>query len=308
MDLSAHLLLFAESARVRLLVALEAEELAVGELVRVMQLPQSTVSRHLKALRQAGWIRRRAEGTAGLFRASTASDGGAKERIWSAVSDAHRTSNQFSEDHARLAAVIAARRTDSRSFFGQKHAEWDGLRDRLYGRDLWLPTLLSLLPGDQVVADLGCGTGEALEMLSPVTSRVIGVDREPAMVAAAAVRCQGLHNVALRTGGLEDLPLQEAEVDLALAMLVLHHVPDLDAVFRELRRVIRPGARVVVLDMMAHDRADWAESMGHVHLGFSRDQLQQLAATAGLRLLRWTLVAPAPDAEGPPLFVATIGR
>jgi ArsR family transcriptional regulator len=228
--------------------------------------------------------------------------------VWDAVSAAHRSDNQFAEDDARLAAVIAARRTDSRSFFGRKYAEWDGLRDRLYGRDFWLPTLLSLLPGEQVVADLGCGTGEALELLGPVAGRVIGVDREPAMLAAAAVRCEGHGNIDLRAGGLEDLPLVDGEVDIALAMLVLHHVLDLDAVFRELRRVMRPGARVILLDMMAHNRVDWAESMGHVHLGFSRDQLQQLAATAGLRMLNWTSVAPSAQAEGPPLFVAVVSR
>jgi len=229
-------------------------------------------------------------------------------RIWAAVSDAHRETNQFGEDNARLAAVIAARRTDSKSFFGRKHAEWDGLRDQLYGRELWLPTLLSLLPGDQVVADLGCGTGEAVALLSPVTRRVIGIDREPAMLAAARVRCGAMDNVSLRQGGLEALPVADAEVDIALAMLVLHHVADLDAVFRELRRSIRPGGRAVLLDMMAHDRADWSESMGHVHLGFHPDQLQQLCATASLGLSRVTPLTPRPEVEGPPLFVAVLTR
>ena len=308
MTLSDHLQLLAEPARVRLLVMLEAHELSVGELVTVVQLPQSTVSRHLKALRQAGWVRRRSEGTAGLFRAGTMPVGSPEAQVWQAVASDHRDTNQFGEDSTRLAAVVAARRTDSRSFFGQKHAEWDSMRDQLYGRNLWLPTLLSLLPGDQVVADLGCGTGEAVALLSPVSETVIGIDREPAMLAAAGVRCEGMANVQLREGGLEALPVDDAELDIALAMLVLHHVADLDAVFRELRRVITPGGRAVLLDMMAHDRADWAESMGHVHLGFHPDELHQHCASTGLRLERVTALSPDPTAEGPPLFAAVIRR
>ena len=112
----------------------------------------------------------------------------------------------------------------------------------------------------------------------------------------------------LREGGIEDLPLSDAELDVALAMLVLHHVDDLEAAFVEIRRVIKPGGRLIVLDMVRHDRVDWAESMGHAHLGFGRDQLHQLAAGAGLRLQSWRTLVPVEAAQGPPLFVAVVSR
>lgn len=307
-DLSKHLTLLAEPTRVRLLAALQEEELQVGELVRVLQLPQSTVSRHLKSLREAGWVKSRSEGSSSLFRANrTEVDDAASEVCRVVLSDFGQTL-QHKEDQARLGAVLADRITDSRSFFGKLHGRWDALRDQLYGRDFWVPTLLGLLPDGLTVADLGCGTGEAVALIAPSVERVIGVDREPAMLQAAQVRCEGLANVDLRTGELDALPVADASVDAALAVLVLHHVDDPSAVLAEAARILRPGGRLVVLDLFAHDREEWAESMGHTHLGFSRDALDELASRAGLAVRANRGLPPAADASGPPLFVAVLGR
>lgn len=307
-ELTDHLSVLAEPIRVRLLSALHTEQLAVGELVRVVQLPQSTVSRHLKVLRNSGWVKSRSEGSASFFRMNRDDVEDAATEVWRVVLDDFQKTLQHREDQARLAAVLTERITDSRSFFGKLHRQWDALRDQLYGRDFWLPTLLELLPRGLTVADFGCGTGEALAAMSPVVERAIGVDREPAMIEAAKVRCADLDNVELIAAEMDELPLSDGEIDAALVMLVLHHTDDPASVLAECRRVLTPDGRLVILDMIAHDRADWAESMGHVHLGFSAAQIAELAESAGLTVRSHRLLIPDPEAPGPPLFLAVLAR
>lgn len=303
MELQPHLLLLSEPIRVRLLAVLAREELDVGELVRITQLPQSTVSRHLKALQTAGWVARRKQGTSSLFRMVGPEEGLA---LWDLVRADFEGSAQAREDEARLKAALQDRLLDPANFFGSLRERWEDVRADLFGEGFLLPTLLCLLPDGMVVADLGCGTGQTVAALSPVCARVIGVDRERAMLEVAALRTEGRSNVDLREGGLEALPLEDAEVDAALLMLVLHHVEHPAAALREARRVLEPGGRIVLLDMVAHDREDYRQSMGHQHLGFSRETLQDLASRAGLRIRSWQDLVPAPDAQGPPLFLATL--
>ena len=289
-----------------LLAVLFEAELGVGELTRIMQLPQSTVSRHLKALRVAGWIDRRSAGTSALYGGAPEALNDVGQRLWAVVGDAFEQTLQAQEDQARLQATLADRQGDD--FFRRRHAEWDTLRRDLFGEDFLGPALAALLPDDMVVADLGCGTGPTLLALAPVVGRVIGVDREPRMLQAAAARTSEFNNVELREGGLTALPLDDEEVDAATCILVLHHIEDLAAAFRDAARVLRPHGRLVVVDMVAHDRRDWRRTMGHRHLGFSRDILAKTAGSGGLTLRRFHALHPSADAQGPPLFLALFAR
>jgi ArsR family transcriptional regulator len=301
-----HLGALTEPARVRLLWVLEREELGVGELCRIVQQPQSTVSRHLKALQVGGWVRRRSEGTSGLFRMDELDRVAA--RVWEVVREEHAGTRQAEEDAARLATVLEARRLEGSGFFGRFSAEWDAIRAELFGDDFLIEALAALLPRQWVVADLGCGTGQAIAVLAPNVARVIGVDREQAMLAAAGERLASHPNVSLRRGELEALPLDDGEVDVALLSLVLHHVEDPGRVFAEVRRVVRPDGRVVVVDMAAHDRAEYRWTMGHRHSGFSADSLASFAQEGGLVVDRWRALVPAAEAAGPPLFLATLAN
>ena len=292
--------LLSEPVRVRLLSVLAHEELGVGELCRVLQLPQSTVSRHLKILRTEGVVRRRAEGTRALLRMVDDLDGD-WVALWQPVHERFTRSHQHDEDQARLAAALEARQTDSSTFFGRVHAQWDQLRGELFGERFWSGALAALAPADGVVVDLGCGTGATLERLAPWVKRAVGVDREPAMIRAASQRLSGLPNVELREGSLQHLPLGDGEANVALCTLVLHHVDDPASVFREVRRVLAPGGRFVLVDMVAHDRSDWRHTMGHRWLGFSPEQLLQWGREAGLGEGQRVALPPDPHAAGPPL-------
>jgi ubiquinone/menaquinone biosynthesis C-methylase UbiE len=308
-DLGARLGALGEAWRLRLLRLLEAEELSVGEIARVMQLPQSTVSRRLKTLADGGWIARRSEGTATLYRFLLDDlDEGARA-VWLVVRDQLGQDPQLEEDRRRLAAVLAERRVDSQTFFGRVAGDWDQVRASLFGSDFTASALLSLLPPEWTVADLGCGSGNVAELLAPVVKRVIAVDQSEAMLAAARERLGGIANVDVREGDLLNLPLEDASVDAAVFALVLHHVEAPVAALREARRVLRAGNSgggvALVLDMASHGRDEYRQTMGHVHLGFGGEALHTMLKEAGFARVGVRPLQSDPDAKGPGLIVAT---
>lgn len=296
----------AEPIRLRILRLLEAGELTVGEVARVVQLPQSTVSRHLKALHDAAWVARRAEGPAAFFRVVLDDLPEGSRAVWLAVRG-QISAGEVAEDDRRLRAVLAERRVDSQAFFGRVAGEWDSLRNSLYGPAFTAPALLSLLSREWTVADLGCGTGNAAELLAPRVKRVIAVDFSAPMIDAAKERLGGAGNIDFVRGDLTRLPIAGASVDAAVCILVLHHLDDPVAAVGEMRRVLRAGGGggvALVVDMLPHDREPYRATMGHKHLGFSQARIGSMFREAGFAEVSWTPLPPDPDARGPGLFAA----
>ncbi len=235
-----HLASLADTTRSRLLLLLDRHELTVSELCGIMQLPQSTVSRHLKALADSGWVSARADGTSHLYTMTRDELDAPARRLWSLVRDQVGPSPAGSHDERRLQATLADRRTKSQEFFSSSAGQWDRLRDELYGERFHLGALAALAQGDWVLGDLGCGTGETSATLAPFVSHIIAVDTSAAMLQAARKRLQPFDNVDLRRGDLEALPIDDARLDAATLMLVLHYVPEPDT--RAGRSVAGPQA------------------------------------------------------------------
>lgn len=299
--------LVGDPIRLRVIRLLEREELGVGEVARVLQLPQSTVSRHLKVLLDARWAQRRHKGTAGLYRIDAAALDETASALW-AIARKQVAPSQAASDDARLAGVLADRRTDSREFFGRLGGDWDAVRRDLFGDAFAAEGLLSLLDPDWTVADLGCGTGDVAEQMAPLVRRVIAVDRETLMLEAARRRLAEHRNVVFRRGELAELPIRVGEIDAAVIMLVLHHLPEPAAAIRGCARVLAPGGRVLVVDMERHDREVYARTMGHQHLGFDERDARAWAKSSGLVLRRWRRLRPEANAKGPGLFAALLTK
>lgn len=300
----------ADPVRVRLLRLLTRQELAVGEIAKVVQMPQSTVSRHLKVLADGGWVSKRTEGTASLFVTRVDELVSPLRDLWETVANHLRQESEHHEDDRRLPSVLAERRLDSQSYFGRLAGAWDDVRTSLFGTAFTPYALLGLIRSDWVVADLGCGTGNGSECLAPYVDRVIAVDSSLPMLDAARKRLSGRPNVEFRAGNLEALPLEDASVDAAVCMLVLHHLDDPAAAVAEMARVIRPdrGGVALVVDMLPHTREEYRLTMGHKHLGFSRERLGELFERAGLARPRILDLPGDPEGKGPGLFVATAAR
>jgi ArsR family transcriptional regulator len=204
--------------------------------------------------------------------------------------------------------VLARRQTKSQEFFASAAGQWDRLRQDMFGRASYLHALPGLLDPEWIVGDLGCGTGEVAASLAPFVKQVIAVDRSGDMLDAARRRVRDLPNVEVRRGELEALPVQDGALDAATLLLVLHHLPDPVEALSEAARVLRPGGRLLICDMLPHDRESYRQQMGHVWLGFGEDTLQKLLAAAGFDRVRIASMPADPDAKGPALFVAGASR
>lgn len=295
----------ADATRTRVLLLLERHELTVGELCDVLQLPQSTVSRHLKVLSDQGWVVARPEGTSRCYRVLLDRLDPSARRLWRVVREQTAGLARAEQDARRVPGVLARRRTKSQEFFSSVAGQWDRLRAELFGRRAELLGLLGLLDGEWTVGDLGCGTGQATESLAPFVRRVVAVDDSEAMLEAARQRLAGLANVEVRRGSIEALPLGDAELDAAVLFLVLHHLAEPERALAEVARVLRPGGRVLIVDMMPHDREAYRQEMGHVWLGFPADRLARWLTDAGFGRYHYRPLPADPAARGPGLFAAS---
>jgi len=297
----------ADSTRSRMLLVLERHELTVNELRSVLQLPQSTVSRHLKVLGDHDWVVSRPDGTSRRYKAAEKLDPSSR-RLWHLVREQVAATPAPSHDARRVQTVLAHRRSRSQRFFSSSASQWDALRTELFGKGTDMLGLMALLDENWTVGDLGCGTGQLAESIAPFVSSVIAIDDSAAMLAAARKRLGSLSNVDVRTGQLESLPIDDESLDVALLFLVLHYVPEPLEAISEACRALRPGGQLLIVDMMPHDREDLQTEMGHVWRGFSDAQISGLLESAGLTAVRYHPLAPDGAAKGPTLFAAVARR
>jgi ubiquinone/menaquinone biosynthesis C-methylase UbiE/DNA-binding transcriptional ArsR family regulator len=294
-----------DSTRSRMLLLLERNELTVSELCSVLQLPQSTVSRHLKTLSDASWVASRRDGTSRYYTLSLDDRGAPARRLWSLLREQVSASAGADQDARRLKGVLSRRQSASQEFFESAAGQWDKLREELFGTASHLQTLPALLDESWTVGDLGCGTGQVASALAPFVARVIAVDRSGEMLQAARRRLRELPNVDVKRGELEALPIADGELDAATLLLVLHHLSDPGAALSEAARVLKPGGRLLISDMLPHDREEYRQQMGHVWLGFGDEQLRRLLAASGFERVRIVPLPAHAAAKGPALFVAT---
>jgi ubiquinone/menaquinone biosynthesis C-methylase UbiE/DNA-binding transcriptional ArsR family regulator len=299
-----HMTALSDPTRCRMLLLLEKHEMTVSELCAVLQLPQSTVSRHLKTLGDDDWVTSRRDGTSRFYSMALDSLDPAAGRLWPLIRDQVQTAKGAEQDERRLRGVLGRRREKSEEFFASAAGGWDRLRGELFGDEFFLWAVLGLIDPTLVVGDLGCGTGQLTEVVAPYVRRVISVDGSEDMLAAARQRLTGATNVDIRRGELESLPIESGELDVAMLSLVLHYSPEPPRALAEIGRVVRPKGRALVVDMLPHDREEYQQHMGHVWLGFSETQITRLLTGAGFSEVRVRMLPVDPDAKGPALFAA----
>lgn len=300
-----HMSALADPTRCRILVMLEKHELTVSELCAVLQMPQSSVSRQLKTLADDGWVASRRDATSRFYSMSAEDlDEGARQ-LWPIIREQVTGMRSAAHDEQRLRGVLARRRVKSEEFFATAAAGWDHIREGLFGDSFYLWAVLGLIDPTLTVGDLGCGTGQLSATVAPHVAHIIAVDASSDMLDAARTRLAGTDNVDVREGHLEALPIADGELDAAMLSLVLHYSPDPARALAEAARALRPGGRILVVDMQPHERTEYQQQMGHVWLGFSEKQMGRYLAGAGFDAVRVHSLPVDPDARGPGLFAAT---
>lgn len=305
MSLAPLLRLLGDETRLRLLRLLAAEALNVSELTAVLGVAQSGVSRHLGLLREAGLVAEERVGTFTWYRLGTALEGdsAAPAGLWSWLRESFsRETPETRADDARLAEVRRLRKEN----FAQ-HGAGDERRQLVPGRSwaAWARALGLLLPPLDV-ADLGCGEGYLAIEAARWAKRVVAVDRSAEVLTRARdlARRRRVKNITWKRGELERLPLPDASVDIALLSQALHHAGDPFQALSEASRVLRPGGRVLVLDLRRHQETWVPQKLGDRWLGFRDDDLRELIERAGFGSVEVRVGARRP---GDP-FVVLIAR
>ncbi len=274
-----------DETRLRLLHILLHYELSVNELVSILRMGQSRVSRHLKILSEAGLLTFRRDG---LWVFYMAPDKGCGKDFLTAVIPFMDADDTMRADLDEAARLIEDRAQKTRQFFNAIAEDWDELNHEVLGSFDLAAEVGAALPEDCPLAvDLGCGTGTVLEKMLEHAAGVIGVDGSPRMLELCKRRFapEQLRDggpISLRIGELDHLPLSDGEAAFASINLVLHHLSSPVAALREIRRILRAGGQTLVTDFDKHGDEGMRTAYGDRWLGFSEEQMTAMLAEAGL--------------------------
>ena len=285
--------MLADPSRLRILLLLRVEELSVAELQEILVMGQSSISTHLSQLKQAGLVEDRRTGKSSLYRLTISGD---EEIVAGLLTAAKREIPEAAADEAAMRLVLRKRQDRMRSFF-------DSVAGRL-GKD-YVPgkswkalaeALLSLLP-PMVIADLGAGEGAFSLLLAQRATRVIAVDSSARMIEVGREQAlrNGVANVEFRQGDMEELPITDCEVDVVFFSQSLHHALHPGRALQEASRILRPGGRIVVLDLLKHRFEEARELYADEWLGFSEAELETMLEKAGFRDVQTSVVHKEPE-------------
>ncbi len=282
--------LLSDPGRVRLVLLLAQEELTVAELQEILSTGQSTISSQLSQLRQAGLVEDRRIGKSVMYRLTEPrSDSG--RRLLEVLQDGAVEVAEAQQDTEALNLTLNKRRDRMRAYFDElagkfgKHyvpgRSWKGLAE----------TLLKLMP-PMVIADLGAGEGTFSQLLAQRAERVIAVDNSEKMVEFGAdlAAKNRIGNLEYRRGDMEKLPIEDASVDLAFFSQSLHHAQHPDRAVKEAFRILRPGGRIAVLDLVKHHFEEARELYADLWLGFAEVELVGFLKKAGFSRIESTVV------------------
>jgi ArsR family transcriptional regulator len=290
----------ADESRLRILHLLTQEELNGSDLMEILNLGQSRVSTHLNLLKEVGLVVDRRAGRHTFY--SIAPGPGAK--LLQPVLDGASSSAEFASDLAGLAVVREARLAKKRAYFDRVAASFG---EQLLPGRTWeglARSLLQLAPRARY-ADLGIGDGLLTLMLAEIAERVTAVDLSASMLEQLRQRAKakGFDNIVTVEADLEDLPLDDRSHDVVVLSQALHHAHEPARALAEAHRVLVPGGRLLVIDLLAHHE-DWVrDRLEHVHLGFTEQELAKLVADAGFE--RVAIQRAARDPE-PPHFMTLV--
>lgn len=282
MDVLRTLKALADPIRLRILALVNEEELSVGEVQEIVGSGQSSVSRHLAILREAGLVQDRKEGTNVYFAAR--GDLGAEEQgFLSSLMPNLANLPESKQDQLRLAECRRRRAARSRDYFEAIAGDWESIRSSYFDDRITSVAIEKLLPRHLSLADVGCGTGSLTFELARFSRKVTGFDvsREMLRRARRGAKERQLTNVRFDYGDATRLPVGADTFDGVFCVMVLHFLEKPENAVAELCRITRPDGSVIVVDLVPHTETWMLEEMAHCHLGFAREAIEEWMTAAG---------------------------
>lgn len=300
--------LLADSTRLRLLLLLEQAELTVAEIQEILNMGQSRISTHLAQLKSAGLVRDRRAGKHIYYGAAPAdgADGPSRARLQEIVAASAAEIPESATDRVALCLVLRKRDDRAREYFNRLAGKFG--RSYCPGRS-WqglAHMLLGLLP-PMVIADLGAGEGTLSQLLARTAERVIAVDNSEKMVEFGAnlAREHGFKNLEYRLGDIQSPPIAAGSVDLAIFSQALHHASQPGRAIAAAHAILKPGGRVVILDLLSHGFEQARELYANLWLGFSELELHQLLNQNGFTVGDVSIVSREEEAPHLQTVLAT---
>ncbi len=286
--------LIADPTRVRLLLLLKNEELSVAELQEILALPQSNISAQLSRLKTAGLVQDRRSGKNRLYSLEEPTASAAREtheHFVALLMAAGQELRETKKDAAGLKVVLKKRAQTAKTYFDALAGKFG--RHYIPGRS-WKglgETLLKLLP-PLIIADLGAGEGTLSQLLAQRAKKVIAVDNSEKMVAYGAdmARQHGFEHLEFRLGDIEEPPIPTRSVDLAILSQALHHAQNPEKAIRAAYSILKPGGRIVVLDLLKHQFEKARDLYADVWLGFSESDILDMLESAGFKSIDVSVV------------------
>ncbi len=277
----------ADPTRLRILALLNRSELTVQELTQILEIGQSRISHHLRVLLEAEILSVKRQGTWGCYRLSR--DNPFFSTIFPSIETNLETFPQIMADSVNLLTFLDERRKSSREFFDQEASQWDRLIRNILPLPDYLETLSDMLPDVSLAVEVGCGTGNLMEVILRKASFVIAVDQSPEMIAEAGKKiCDNkLQGIELRLGDMTHLPLGNSEADLVVMNMALHHAAQPLQTLKEVSRVLKRGGFFLLADMLPHKEAWVREKLADQWLGFSFPELKEWFDSVGFSIETW---------------------
>ncbi len=292
-----NLRLLADPSRLRILLLVEREELSVAELQEILGMGQSRISTHLAQLKQAGLLEDRRNGKSILYRLNQGARSNGFSQMLGVLRQAAAEIPEAGQDSEALRLALRRRQDKMRAYFDELAGKFG--RNYVPGRS-WqglAETLLTLMP-PMVIADLGAGEGTFSQLLARRSKKVIAVDNSEKMVeyGRELARKHGVKNLEYRKGDLEEVPIRDATVDLAFFSQALHHAQHPDRAVAEAYRILKPGGRIVVLDLLRHNYEEAREMYADLWLGFTEVEVTRFLRQAGFKNIETSVVHSEEDA------------
>lgn len=270
-----------DKTRLRLLYVLRRYELNVNEIVVVVEMIQSGVSRHLKILLESGLLISRRDGSF-IYYSAARND---FVNTFMTLVDKSVEMEEIKADLKKAGEMINIRQNKTRRFFKTIAPHWDQIKKQVLGNFDLNSVIIKKISFQGNISDLGCGTGELMEKLSEQTQfKLIGIDSSPEMLEQARLRLLGKNNSELRLGELEHLPMKNREIQTAIMNMVLHHISQPELPLLEVYRILKPGGKFILSDFDLHDQAKIRELMGGAWSGFEKEKIKTWLNETGFDL------------------------
>lgn len=291
--------LISDTTRLRILALLGQDAISVAELQEILGMGQSRISTQLSQLKAAGLVTDERAGKNNVYSACLPSE------LSAIVSHAIAEIPETSADNLALQHILSKRKDYARAYFDELAGRFG--KDYVPGRS-WKALAEALIKSLNYrnVADLGAGEGTLSQLLAQRAEKVIAVDLSPKMVeyAQSLAHKNGLYNLEFRIGDIESPPIDNGSIDLAILSQALHHAENPQRAIDAAHRILKPGGRVIILDLLKHTFSEARELYADRWLGFSESQLASMLKKSGFTEIE-TLIADKEEA--PPKFQTLLG-